>query len=243
MPLSDMTVSVGDWLEKSGFLVNAGMSKLGLRHGFTTRRLGNMKDADNRRTAADILGLPEPLFLKQVHGTVIHRAARSAQGLDGDGWTLGPGDEGLCVGVYTADCVPLYLWSDDGEYAGVFHAGWKGMAAGMPAKAVEALIERGARAEGLQAAFAAHIGVDAYKVGPELEKSFPASSFSRREDGAHLDLHADACRQLKKSGLRAQAIGPVPPCTASYADDFFSFRRDKQDARMLALISLSRGPA
>ena len=238
MPLSDMTISAGAWLEKDGFLVNAGMSKLGLRHGFTTRRLGNMKDADKRRAAAGLLGLIEPLFLKQVHGTVIHRAARSAQGLEGDGWTLGPGDAGLCVGVYVADCVPLYLWSDDGKYAGVFHAGWKGMAAGMPSKAVEALIARGACSDRLHAAFGPHIGVDAYKVGSELAKSFPASSFSSRADGEHLDLHADARRQLKKSGLHDDSIGPVPPCTATKPDDFFSFRRDKQDARMLAVISL-----
>jgi YfiH family protein len=234
-----MAVSIGAWREKDGFLVHSGMTKLGLRHGFTTKRLGNMKNADKRRAAADLLGVAEPLFLKQVHGTVIHRAARSAQGLDGDGWTLGSGDEeGICVGVYVADCVPLYLWSDDGKYAGVFHAGWKGMAAGMPTKAVEALAERGARPESLRAAFGPHIGVDVYKVGPELGKSFPASSFSSRADGEHLDLHADARRQLKKSGLHDDSIGPVPPCTATQPDDFFSFRRDKQDARMLAVISL-----
>ena len=234
-----MTACADDWLQKDGFLVSAGMSALGLRHGATTRSLGDMKDASRRRAAAAKLGLPEPLTLKQVHGVVTHRASREAQGMEGDGWTLGPGDEALCVGVYVADCLPLYLWSADGRYAGVFHAGWKGMAAGMPVKAVEALVARGAVPARLHASFGPHIGVDAYTVGLEMEASFPASSFSRRAEGLHLDLDADARRQLKAAGLRAAAIASAAPCTSSNPDLFFSFRRDKQDARMLALLSLS----
>lgn len=235
--------SSGAWLERDGFLLEPRLRALGLRHGFTTRRLGNMKDLSKRQAAAALLGLPEPLVLKQVHGVVVHRAAHSAQGLEGDGWVLGPGDEGLCVGVYSADCMPLYLWTDDGKYAGVFHAGWKGMAEGMPARAVAALVERGAKASSLQAAFGPHIGVDGYKVGRELESRFPDSSFARREDGQHLDLDADARRQLAASGIPAEGIGPAAPCTLSHPDDYHSFRRDKQDARMLALLSLDRRPS
>lgn len=236
MPRSETLVA--DWIARDGFLVHPGMAAAGLRHGMTTRLLGNMKDGAVRGAAAARLDLPEPLTLKQVHGTVIHRAAASALGLEGDGWTLGPGDEGLCVGVYVADCVPLYLWSDDGKYAGVFHAGWRGMAAGMPTKAVAALVARGAKAASLNAALGAHIGTEAYKVGPEFADSFPASSLPRREDGLRLSLHADASRQLLLAGVRPGAIAEPAPCTASNPDAYFSFRRDKQDARMLALLAL-----
>lgn len=201
-----------------------------------------MKESAPRDAAAALLGLPAPLLLKQVHGTQIHRAAHSAHGLEGDGWTLGPGDEGLCVAVFTADCMPLYLWTDDGQYAGVFHAGWRGMAAGMPRRAVEALVERGAKASRLQAAFAPHIGVDAYRVGPDLENAFPDSSFSRRDDGLHLDLGADARRQLVEAGLPERMIGPAAPCTYAGTDAYHSFRRDKNGARMLAYLSLDRAP-
>lgn len=234
------STSAGAWLEVDGFLAEPRLRALGLKHGFTTRRLGAMKESSQRDAAAAMLGLPAPLLLKQVHGTTIHRAAHSAQGLDGDGWTLGPGDEGLCVAVFTADCMPLYLWTDDGKYAGVFHAGWKGMAAGMPGKAVAALVERGAKASRIQAAFAPHIGVDAYRVGPELEASFPASSFDKREDGLHLDLGADARRQLEAAGVPSRMIGPAAPCTLTHADAYHSFRRAKDGSRMLAFLSLDR---
>ncbi|MEQ1918193.1 MAG: polyphenol oxidase family protein [Elusimicrobiota bacterium] len=202
-----------------------------------------MKEASQRDAASAVLELPNPLLLKQVHGIAIHRAAHSAQGLDGDGWTLGPGDEGLCVAVFVADCMPLYLWTDDGKYAGVFHAGWKGMAAGMPKKAVEALVERGAKASRLQAAFGPHISAEVYKVGEDLENSFPAESFNRNDDGIFLDLDRDARRQLIASGVPERMIGPAAPCTLSNPDVYHSFRRQKDGARMLAFLSLDRRPS
>ncbi len=202
--------------------------------------MGPMKEASQRDAAAALLGLPAPLLLKQVHGTTIHRAAHSAQGLDGDGWTLGPGDEGLCVAVFTADCMPLYLWTDDGKYAGVFHAGWKGMAAGMPGKAVEALVARGAKASRLQAAFAPHISADVYKVGGDLLNSFPAESFVKRGDDTFLDLDKDARRQLEAAGVPSRMLGAAAPCTLSNPDAYHSYRRAKDGARMLAFLSLDR---
>jgi hypothetical protein len=144
------------------------------------------------------------------------------------------------VAVYVADCMPLYLWTDDGKHAGVFHAGWKGMAAGMPAKAVEALVERGAKASRLQAAFGPHISVNVYKVGNEFENSFPASSLIRNGNEIYLDLDADARRQLVAAGVPARMIGPAAPCTLSNEDAYHSFRRQKDGARMLAFLSLDR---
>ncbi|MCM2304381.1 MAG: polyphenol oxidase family protein [Elusimicrobia bacterium] len=214
-----------------------------MKHGFTTRRMGSMKESSQRDAASAVLELPNPLLLKQVHGIAIHRAAHSANGLEGDGWTMGPGDEGLCVAVYVADCMPLYLWTDDGKYAGVFHAGWRGMAAGMPTKAVEALVERGAKASRLQAAFGPHISANVYKVGNELENSFPASSLIRNGNEIYLDLDADARRQLEAAGVPPRMIGPAAPCTLSNEDSYHSFRRQKDGARMLAFLSLDRRPA
>jgi len=234
--------AAGAWIEKDGFLLEPRLYALGLKHGFTTRRMGSMKESSQRDAASAVLELPDPLLLKQVHGITIHRAAHSANGLEGDGWTMGPGDEGLCVAVYVADCMPLYLWTDDGKYAGVFHAGWRGMAAGMPAKAVAALVERGAKASRLQAAFGPHISVNVYKVGKELENSFPESSFRRNGNETYLDLDADARRQLEAAGVPSRMIGPAAPCTLSNEDSYHSFRRQKDGARMLAFLSLDRLP-
>jgi hypothetical protein len=232
-------VASAAWIEKDGLLLEPRLTALRLKHGFTTRRAGNMKDESRRAAAAKLVGLSTPLTLKQVHGTVIHDGAAENAGLDGDGWILSK--TGLTVGVYAADCVPLFLWAEDGKAAGVFHAGWRGTAKKMAVAAVAAFRDRlSIPASRLFAATGPHIGACCYKVGPEFEKDFPSSSLSRRDGGLWLDLAAETRRQLLEAGIPAERIGAPAPCTASQADDYFSFRRDKQDSRMLAFLSLER---
>lgn len=230
------------WTESDGLLREARLSALGLKHGFTTRRLGNMKDEKRRGEAANLLRISAPLTLSQVHGTTIHDAVPANAKKEGDGWLLSK--PGISVGVYVADCVPLYLWSDDGKAAGVFHAGWRGTAKGMAKAAVAAFQERlGVPASRLSAATGPHIGPCCYKVGPDFRAQFPASSLIERGEDLYLDLAAETRRQLLEAGVPAGAIGAPAPCTATNADDYFSFRRDKQDARLLALLSLDRWPS
>jgi YfiH family protein len=231
-----------EWVEADGLLRNDRLSRLKLRHGFTTRRAGNMKDESRRREAAAKLGLPAALTLKQVHGVKIHLASEVSAGAEGDGWLIDKSS--VPVAVYVADCVPLYVWSDDGKAAGVFHAGWRGTAKGMAKAAVAAFRDRlGVPASRLSAAVGPHAGPCCYRVGPELEKEFPASAFVRRGGDLFLDLAAETRRQLVEAGLPAASAGAGAPCTICRPDAYFSFRRDKQDARMLALLSLERWPS
>lgn len=234
MPPSEMLAAAA-WTEKDGLLQEARLTALGLRHGFTTRRSGNMKFPEARKAAAALVGLPEPLTLKQVHGAGILDASPENAGLEGDGWLLSK--PGLAAAIYVADCVPLFLWSDDGRAAGVFHAGWRGTAKKMAAAAVAAFRERlGVPPEKISAATGPHIAACCYKVGPEFEKDFPASSLIRRDGGLFLDLAAETRRQLVEAGLAPEKIGAPAPCTASHPDDYFSFRRDKDGGRLMAFV-------
>jgi len=240
MPPSE--AATGVWTEKDGLLREARLSSLGLKHGFTTRRAGSMKPPESRAAAARLIGLAEPMTLKQVHGTTIHLAAPENAGKEGDGWLIDR--PGLAAAVYVADCVPLFLWSDDGKAAGVFHAGWRGTAKGMAKAAVAALRERlGVSASRLSAAAGPHAGPCCYKVGPELEREFPASSFVRRGGALFLDLAAETRRQLLEAGVPEANVAVAAPCTICRPDDYFSYRRDKQDARLLALLSIERWPS
>lgn len=197
-----------------------------------------MKDPEKRKKAAESVGLSAPLTLKQVHGAVIHDGAAENAGHEGDGWILSK--TGSTVGVYAADCVPLFLWAEDGKAAGVFHAGWRGTAKRMALAAVAAFRDRlNIPASRLFAATGPHIGACCYKVGPEFEREFPESSLSRHDDALWLDLAKETRRQLLEAGVSPEKIGPAAPCTSSNPDDYFSYRRDKQDARMLAFVSLS----
>ncbi|MDE2492103.1 MAG: polyphenol oxidase family protein [Elusimicrobia bacterium] len=234
MPPSE---TLAGWTERDGLLAESRLSAL--RHGFTTRRLGNMADPESRARLR-ARGIPEPLTLKQVHGTAIHEAAADRAGADGDGWLVTK--PGFVAAVYVADCVPLFLWSDDLSLAGVFHAGWRGTAQGMAKAAVAAFAARGVPAARLSAALGPHAGACCYRVGPELRKDFPESSFVRRGGALHLDLAAENRRQLAAAGVPAENLGAPAPCTVC-GPDYFSYRRDQRGARMFAVLSLDRWPS
>ena len=70
-----MTVSTGAWLEKDGFLLEPRLSALGLKHGFTTRRLGDMKSPSKLSAAAALLGLSDPLIDSAFTAKVFERFA------------------------------------------------------------------------------------------------------------------------------------------------------------------------
>lgn len=79
-----------------------------------------------------------PLFT-QVHGDVVVEvtdpAAMRQNPLPGDGgYTFAPNVE---ISVFTADCFPLLFFTDTGIAA--VHAGWRGMLAGIPLRALEKL--------------------------------------------------------------------------------------------------------
>src|SRR5262245_21421290 len=104
----------------SGWLEHPLLAAAGVRHGF------GLRTSPLR---------PEVRRARQVHGTAVVRA-------DG-GEELGEADAvlatrpGVAVGVVTADCVPV-LVAAGGAVAAV-HAGWRGLAAGVIPRALEAL--------------------------------------------------------------------------------------------------------
>lgn len=210
--------------------------------GLTGSPDGDMKDPAARAAAlarAGLSGLPA-YFLKQVHGAHVVRVGPSTPlepAPEADGWITDCPDRALCV--FVADCLPIFLWDDAGRAVGVFHSGWKGAAAGMPREAV-ASFQRffGVSAADLHARVGAHVGPCCYRVGPELEPRFRAESFRRTDAGLFLDLGAEARAQLVESGVPAARVEVDASCTSCEPERFFSFRRDKQDCRMMAYAAL-----
>src|SRR6185369_10763331 len=119
------------------------LSALGLRHGLTLRALGNMKTPEARRQALEQAGLGgrAARLLKQVHGSEIREARLDDdQVAEADGWIVS--DPRVVACIYAADCLPIFISDQHGRTAGVFHAGWRGLAAGMPKAAVQAFEKR-----------------------------------------------------------------------------------------------------
>jgi len=134
-----------------------------------------------------------------------------------------PGLAGL---VYAADCLPVAVAGPGG--VAILHCGWRGLAAGIVARGVEAV---GATA----AAIGPGIGPCCYEVGDEV-----LAAFSGLGDGIAaermLDLSEVARRQLRQAGV--EEIESAGLCTRCEQELFFSHRRDGGPGRQAGLVWL-----
>lgn len=182
---------------------------------------------ENRRRFAAAVGVePERIAVAhQVHGAELLEHGDAGRWLDpdpgaprADGHVLRePGQAALCL---TADCLPVALRGPGG--VALAHAGRRGLAAGILARAAAAVAAE-------QAVIGPAIGPCCYEVGEEVAAEFAGLEGAvRRPDGAarpRLDLVAAARRLLAAAGVRAVAAAGL--CTACERELFFSHRRDR----------------
>jgi hypothetical protein len=217
----------------------------GLVHGFE-QRLGppgwETRDDSRRRMARALAPSGRLLLLHQVHGVAIHRAPWD--GLpDGDaGIASAPG---LILGIETADCLPVLLVDPRRRVAAAAHAGWRGTAAGIARKTLDALIADGSRASDIVAALGPGIGPCCYEVGPELVPQFgpggEAFFTPGKGDRLRLDVRAANIRQLRDGGVSEAQIESVADCTFHEADDYHSYRREGQGGgRMISYVGFAK---
>ncbi len=187
--------------------------------------------------------------MHQVHGADVVAAVRGGPPPEADGaiWER-ERDDGSVPAVRTADCVAVILADRRGRAAACLHAGWKGTAAGIVLRGVEALARRGVPPDELIAALGPAILRCCYEVGDAVatavegaaggEVSSPAGPGKR-----FLDLHRANRLQLVAAGVREDAIHAAPWCTRCRGDLFFSFRGEGEAAgRTMAVAGPSRRP-
>lgn len=185
----------------------------------------------------------------QVHGTQIAYAEHAAAKL-GEADAVVTRQPGVAVGVVTADCVPVLLVDRSAGVVAAVHAGWRGLAAGVVARAVEALCECDAERSALRAVVGPHIGAECYEVdapvieglrarfGAETERALSATGPGH----ARLALGPLVVAELVAAGIARSRIGTATAaCTRCDSERFHSYRRDGARAgRMLHWISLPK---
>jgi YfiH family protein len=231
-------------------------------HLFTTREwaLGSRAGATDEdwQAVAVTLGADAGRLarLRQVHGAdiVVRRA--------GDAVPPGPlpqadvvisDDPSLVLAIQTADCVPLLIADRVTGAVAAAHAGWRGLAAGVPGAAVAALgREFGASPANLVAAVGPSISAERYEVGEEVRARFAAAGFTgaqlarwfragERLDHWLFDGWRSVIDQLESAGMASGNVHACSLCTATYPDLFCSYRRDGAGAgRMAAAIRKSK---
>ena len=171
--------------------------------------------------------------LKQVHGDAVLEARAGACG---EGDALVSARTGLALEIATADCVPILLAG--AHRIGAVHAGWRGIAAGVVARAVERFDEPGR----LFAAIGPAIGPCCYEVEESVAEAVAVASpgaavVARRSERGRpmLDLQAAVAAQLAAAGVTE--IETLTACTRHHPEWLWSYRRDGAGAgRNLALV-------
>lgn len=195
--------------------------------------------SENRARLRSHLSLPsEPLWLEQVHGTQVLDADRLEGGGRAPADAAVTREAGRVLCVLVADCLPVLLATRSGEAIGVAHAGWRGLAAGVIERTIEAL---GSAPAELCAWLGPAVSAQHFEVGPEVRAAF-LEQHSQAE--ACFTANARGRWQCDLAGLarqRLQALGvhsvhDSQLCTASDPTRFYSYRRDGQTGRIAALL-------
>lgn len=196
---------------------------------------------ENRKLLCQLLGVSDDRLLMphQVHQAKIalvdeellsHSEEERQQLIDGYD-ALMTNLTGVCIGVSTADCIPVLLY--DGEHRAVcaIHAGWRGTVARIVERSIAAMqAAYGTRPSLLKAQIGPGISLQSFEVGDEVYEAFKTAGFpmeliSRREAKWHIDLPKCNQLQLIAAGVPAQAISVSDVCTYQQADRYFSARQ------------------
>ena len=189
-----------------------------------------------------------PVFLSQVHGTRVVRLGA------GDACADAPVHEadasvtttpGIACTVQVADCLPVLFAAPGRRGVAAAHAGWRGLAAGVPAAAIDALAHAfDSRPADLVVAIGPSISGERYEVGPEVRERFALGGFADEQldrwfwrgsgDRFQFDGWSSAADQVAAAGVASSHIHVAALCTAEYPALFCSYRRDGAGAGRIA---------
>jgi YfiH family protein len=152
-----------------------------------------------------------PIFLKQTHSANIIDVD-SEPGREGDGLT---GIRDNCLGIKVADCLPVYLFSE--ERISLIHCGWRGIIAGIAKKAKKMMND-------FHYALGASIGPCCYEVKDDVAGLFKHEyneALAVRNAKHYLDLKSAVIKDLGSQRL----LGSLDLCTKCHPELFYSHRR------------------
>ncbi|WP_067565014.1 peptidoglycan editing factor PgeF [Nocardia acidivorans] len=196
----------------------------------------------NRVRLAESLGLtPERLvWMEQIH-------SRNVTVVDGPQTEAVPATDALvtterdlALVTLSADCVPVLLSDDEAGVIAAVHAGRIGARIGIVPKAIEAMLDLGAKVERIGAFLGPAASGRQYEVPAamraDVEKHLPGSATTTVRGTPGLDLRAGIRRQLEAAGVSAVAVDPR--CTIE-DKALFSHRRGAPTGRLAGVIWMS----
>lgn len=146
---------------------------------------------------------------------------------------------GVCIGVSTADCIPILLYDPVHQVIAAVHAGWRGTVGRIVVEALSEMFRTfQTSASDLRVAIGPGISGESFEVGNEVYETFASAGFPMErlavkktsirnisEQSWFIDLWEANRMQLEAHGVLPEHIFMAGICTYQHADEFFSARR------------------
>ncbi|HKJ68380.1 MAG TPA: peptidoglycan editing factor PgeF [bacterium] len=176
----------------------------------------------------------------QVHSATVHRVEQPGVLDRCDGLLTDTPDLFLVIGV--ADCLVLFITTEDRKVIGALHAGWRGITAGILPSAIRKIGQEWRYdSSQLELGISPGIGPCCYEVGAEVAEQFPDSVIHNKRNSLYLDMTAAVQKQATEAGVPAPRIYSSGRCTSCEDDYWFSYRRNhKVTGRMWGVIARKR---
>ena len=242
-------------------------------HGFTTRiggtsptpfeslnlglHVGDREELvrGNRERCLRALGLDigQLTTAEQVHGSQVAIIGQNDAGAGSRDFTgairgadaMVTNVPGIALGLFFADCVPVYIVDQPHKAIGLAHAGWKGTAARIVTETLRTMAQEfGTKPQDCQTAIGPSIGRCCYEVGQDVAQAVWKCCKDQRPlaQGSagkfKLDLQVANWCLLRQAGVPEEQIAICLRCTACHQQDFYSYRRNNQTGRMAAILAI-----
>jgi len=128
---------------------------------------------ENRKQFAKILGLSYKQFAyqKQIHSDIIKIVEK--HGFVGESDALITTGKNIALSVFTADCLPIYIFDSKKEIIAVVHSGWQGTKKKILKKVIHSLKNNfSSKIEDMFFFFGPSISYKNYEVGQEFKNYF-----------------------------------------------------------------------
>ncbi len=196
-------------------------------------------------------GLKDFVCAYQCHSANFHRVTREDRGrgsqtmdnaiLDTDAlYTFEPN---LLLCCFTADCVPLILYSETNGLVGAIHSGWEGTVKEITPKVMEHLIHaEQCKPADMKIIIGPAISQEKFEVDRDVYDRFKALGyadefmyFNDKTGKYHIDNQCVVKRQCELQGIPVANISINATCTYT-SSECFSHRRDKSCGRHQSFI-------
>ncbi len=232
------------WKIKNGLIYEEDISKkYNLCIFTTTRHFGNMRGSELRNilSKAIDLDIKNLVYGEQIHSNevfVVENEKRNnyIKGIDG----LVTNRRVVPLAIFTADCLPLFIIDPLNRAVGLLHCGWKGLYLNIIENGLSRMKKYyNSRMENCWIGIGPHIRPCCFTVGEEVMNKFNKKDGEKKSPSSwSLDLSKVVKRKLIELGIKKKNISMCNMCTAHQKEYFFSYRREKEQNRMMSLIML-----